>query len=241
MEVQAGERQRPRNTDRERQAEGNRERQRERQETQERGTERWRDRERGRSCQHEALGHVWVPQLLEAGPQTGGHPLQGWMPSHRGAPGLWASLPPPGSMAPGAPSPQTLVPMSPHCLHCMDPRSIRMQPPDQPPHAREPLSCRDLTPTLGCGGVRDEDPSLSLGAPRSCYAASPVPSAPGDASAQRAAPRAALTLTGAAPGAVLEEARARGSEWAPPAPARSCCHLHVHLPAGEGLRAVREL
>ena len=116
-----------------------------------------------------------------------------------------------------------------------------MHPPDRPPHAREPSSCRDLTLTLGCRGFQDEDLSLSLGAPHSCYAALPVPSAPGDASAQWAAPRAALTLTGAALGAVLGQVGARGSEWAPPAPARSCCHLCVHLSAGEGLRAVREL
>lgn len=181
------------------------------------------ERQRGRVTA-QTLGRVWVLQLQEGGPQTGAPPPQGWTPSR-----------------PGAPSPPALVPTSPHRLRCMDPRSIRMHPPDRPPHTREPSSCRDLTLMLGCRGFQDEDLSLSLGAPHSCYAALPVPSAPGDASAQWAAPRAALTLTGAALGAVLGKVGAQGSEWAPPAPARSCCHLCVHLSAGEGLRAVREL
>lgn len=114
MEVQAGERQRPRNRDRKTQAEGHRERQRDKKQEKETrrggGTERsW---QQAAGDPRPRLG----PAAAGKRPRTGGPPPQGCMLSRSRRPRVMgllrteASLPPPGSMAPGGPSPQTLPP-----------------------------------------------------------------------------------------------------------------------------------
>ena len=65
-----GETETPKQTERDKQRDTGRDREREKKHRRE--APRDGQTERGRGCQHEALGHVWVPQLLEGQPQTGG-------------------------------------------------------------------------------------------------------------------------------------------------------------------------